>query len=71
MKGAPIEAVELFAGIGGFRIACDRVGIRTQWANDLGNHSGGHGRMRVSGSENPGLVWFELLRTPIEGLKPY
>lgn len=35
MKGAPIEAVELFAGIGGFRIACDRVGIRTQWANDL------------------------------------
>ncbi|MGA1264532.1 MAG: hypothetical protein ACO331_11610 [Prochlorothrix sp.] len=36
-----------------------------------GNHSGGHGRMRVSGSENPGLVWFELLRTPIEGLKPY
>ncbi|MGA1265333.1 MAG: hypothetical protein ACO331_15745 [Prochlorothrix sp.] len=35
------------------------------------NHSGGHGRMRVSGSENPGLVWFELLRTPIEGLKPY
>ncbi|MGA1262354.1 MAG: hypothetical protein ACO331_00400 [Prochlorothrix sp.] len=36
-----------------------------------GNHSGGHGRMRVSGSENPGLVWFELLRTPIGGLKPY
>ncbi|MGA1263421.1 MAG: hypothetical protein ACO331_05870 [Prochlorothrix sp.] len=35
------------------------------------NHSGGHGRMRVSGSENPGLVWFELLRTPIGGLKPY
>ncbi|MGA1264149.1 MAG: hypothetical protein ACO331_09625 [Prochlorothrix sp.] len=34
-------------------------------------HSGGHGGMRVSGSENPGLVRFELLQTPIGGLKPY
>ncbi len=30
-----ITAVELFAGIGGFRIAADRTGIRTIWANDL------------------------------------
>ncbi|MEB3164960.1 MAG: DNA (cytosine-5-)-methyltransferase [Prochlorothrix sp.] len=34
-QGKPIEAVELFAGIGGFRVACDRVGIQTQWANDI------------------------------------
>lgn len=27
--------VELFAGIGGFRIAADRVGFKTLWANDL------------------------------------
>ena len=27
--------MELFAGIGGFRIACDRTDINTIWANDL------------------------------------
>lgn len=30
-----LSAVELFAGIGGFRIACDNLGIRTVYANDL------------------------------------
>lgn len=30
-----LKAVELFAGIGGFRIACDAVGLETVWANDL------------------------------------
>ncbi|WP_206045401.1 DNA cytosine methyltransferase [Oceanicoccus sagamiensis] len=30
-----MKAVELFAGIGGFRIACDELGIKTVWANDL------------------------------------
>jgi len=30
-----IKAVELFAGIGGFRFACDELGIKTIWANDL------------------------------------
>lgn len=29
-----IRAVELFCGIGGFRLACDALGIRTVWAND-------------------------------------
>ena len=28
-------AIELFCGIGGFRIACDRLGIKTIWANDI------------------------------------
>lgn len=28
-------AIELFAGIGGFRVACDNLGIRTIWANDI------------------------------------
>ncbi len=28
-------AVELFAGIGGFRLAADQAGLRTVWANDL------------------------------------
>ncbi len=28
-------AVELFCGIGGFRVACDELGIETIWANDL------------------------------------
>ncbi len=31
----PLRAVELFAGIGGFRIACDHLGIKTVWANDI------------------------------------
>src|SRR5438067_130124 len=27
--------VELFAGIGGFRIAADRLGLQTIWSNDI------------------------------------
>ncbi len=30
-----LEAVELFAGIGGFRLAADSLGITTIWANDI------------------------------------
>ena len=30
-----LRAVELFAGIGGFRIATDNVGLETIWANDI------------------------------------
>ncbi|MCD4726242.1 MAG: DNA cytosine methyltransferase [Pirellulales bacterium] len=30
-----MNTVELFAGIGGFRLAADRLGIKTIWANDL------------------------------------
>ncbi len=30
-----IGTVELFAGIGGFRIASDRLGFKTVWANDI------------------------------------
>lgn len=30
-----LTSVELFAGIGGFRLAADRAGIKTLWANDI------------------------------------
>lgn len=30
-----MKAIELFAGIGGFRLACDELGIDTIWANDI------------------------------------
>jgi DNA (cytosine-5)-methyltransferase 1 len=30
-----LTTVELFCGIGGFRLAADRLGLRTVWANDL------------------------------------
>jgi len=30
-----MQAIELFSGIGGFRVAADRNGIATVWANDL------------------------------------
>lgn len=30
----PLKCVELFAGIGGFRLACDALALRTVWAND-------------------------------------
>lgn len=30
-----LTSVELFAGIGGFRLACDSLGIKTIWANDI------------------------------------
>ncbi|HUY90149.1 MAG TPA: DNA (cytosine-5-)-methyltransferase [Pirellulales bacterium] len=29
-----MDAIELFAGIGGFRLAADKVGLNTIWAND-------------------------------------
>ncbi|MGB1251289.1 MAG: DNA cytosine methyltransferase, partial [Candidatus Promineifilaceae bacterium] len=29
-----MRAIELFAGIGGFRLACNTLGIETVWAND-------------------------------------
>lgn len=35
MKNKSITTVELFAGIGGFRLACDCLGIETIWANDV------------------------------------
>lgn len=35
VASTPLRAVELFAGIGGFRIACDHLGIKTVWANDI------------------------------------
>ena len=30
-----LKTVELFAGIGGFRVAADRSGLKTVWANDI------------------------------------
>mgnify|MGYP006081040621 CR=1 FL=1 len=30
-----MKAIELFAGIGGFRLACDELGVKTVWANDI------------------------------------
>ena len=30
-----MDAVELFSGIGGFRLAADKVGLNTVWANDI------------------------------------
>ncbi|MEI8618199.1 DNA cytosine methyltransferase [Pseudoalteromonas sp. B193] len=30
-----MKAVELFSGIGGFRIACDELGVETVFANDI------------------------------------
>ena len=30
-----MKAIELFAGIGGFRLACEEMGIKTIFANDL------------------------------------
>lgn len=34
-----IYAVELFAGIGGFRLACDELGTKTIWANDINDNA--------------------------------
>lgn len=30
-----MKSIELFAGIGGFRMSCDALGIETIWANDI------------------------------------
>lgn len=34
-----MRTVELFCGIGGFRLACDELSIKTVWANDIGKKS--------------------------------
>ena len=43
--------VELFAGIGGFRIACDNLGIETVWANDIKSDACGVYRNRFGSEE--------------------
>ena len=35
MNNSGYKAIELFAGIGGFRLACDKLSIKTIWANDI------------------------------------
>ncbi len=34
-EGRDVKTIELFAGIGGFRIAADQCGLKTVWANDI------------------------------------
>ncbi|KKM68310.1 hypothetical protein LCGC14_1462210, partial [marine sediment metagenome] len=34
-RGEKMKCIELFAGIGGFRVACDELQIQTIWANDI------------------------------------
>lgn len=46
-----ISAIELFAGIGGFRIACDELGITTIWANDMKQKACGVYRKQFGTSE--------------------
>jgi len=35
LRSSAVTTIELFCGIGGFRIAADRLGLKTVWANDL------------------------------------
>lgn len=34
-----LKTVDLFSGIGGYRLACDELGIETVWANDFNTHA--------------------------------
>ena len=43
--------VELFAGIGGFRLACDKLGIKTIWANDIDSNAA-----QIYQKHNSGLI---------------
>lgn len=54
-------AVELFAGIGGFRLASDRVGLRTVWANDFSDkactvYRGRYGDRELREGDFAGLI---------------
>lgn len=46
-----IATVELFCGIGGFRVAADHLGLRTVWANDLSDLAGAVYRDRFGPNE--------------------
>jgi DNA (cytosine-5)-methyltransferase 1 len=50
-KKPNLSAIELFAGIGGFRIACDELGIKTVWANDMKKNACGVYRKRFGSNE--------------------
>ncbi len=47
----PLTTVELFCGIGGFRVAADRVGVKTIWANDISVPAGEVYRNRFGTAE--------------------
>ncbi len=60
-----ISAIELFAGIGGFRIAAEEHGIKTIWANDIDKHAAQVYRDRF-GEEffYEGDIWKMIEETP-------
>ena len=39
-RTTPLKTVELFCGIGGFRVAADKVGLQTIWSNDISEKAG-------------------------------
>jgi DNA (cytosine-5)-methyltransferase 1 len=60
-----MNSIELFAGIGGFRIACENLKIKTIWANDLDKkaakvYSGNWN----DGSFNLGDIWTLIDKVP-------
>lgn len=65
VNGKKLRAVELFAGIGGFRIASEERGIETVWANDIDEiASTAYTNAFGKESYHKGDIWSLIDRTP-------
>ena len=60
----PLKVVELFCGIGGFRIAADRLGLKTVWANDIDEKAASVYKTRLGDELKKGDIWSLIKEIP-------
>ena len=62
--GKALRVVELFCGIGGFRIAADNLGMKTVWANDIDDKAVEVYIARFGKTVTKGDIWNLIGKTP-------
>lgn len=59
-----LKVVELFCGIGGFRIAADKLGFKTIWANDIDEKAVAVYRAQLGNEVKEGDIWNLISEIP-------
>jgi len=59
-----LKVVELFCGIGGFRIAADKLGLKTIWANDIDEKAASVYKSRLGNEVKEGDIWGLIKEIP-------